>query len=59
MVSALIAKLANTTKLLSWLIPKWLEKANSHLITHGFSLLVRCIQLNTSKIVARGTDCRI
>jgi ribonuclease I len=46
MVSALIAKLANTTKLLSLLIPKWLEKANSHLITNGFSLLVKCIQLN-------------
>jgi hypothetical protein len=46
MVSALIAKLANTTKLLSLLLPKWLEKGNSHLITHGFSLLVKCIQLN-------------
>jgi hypothetical protein len=45
MVSALIAKLANTTKLLSLLIPKWLE-VNSYLITHGFSLLVKCIQLN-------------
>jgi len=46
MVSALIAKLANSTKLLSLLIPKWPEKANSRLITHGFSLLVKCIQLN-------------
>jgi len=46
MVSALIAKLANTTEVLSLLIPKWLEKPNSHLITHGFSLLVKCIQLN-------------
>jgi hypothetical protein len=46
MVSALIAKLVSTTKLLSLLIPKWLETANSHLIIHGFSLLVKCIQLN-------------
>jgi hypothetical protein len=45
MVSSLIVQLANTTKLLSLLIPKWLEVI-SHLTTHGFSLLVKCIQLN-------------